>query len=671
MEDLGYSMLAHYIHNTLEVYRPQLNPLLFPVFAHVFMKLIATNQLAAAQKLLKDHGEEHEQVYGTEMSQLRLIVDLEHMRKNSWARRVLRSTDSFIITVGKTAQILLATFLEEHRLKQINHILNSKVKLSATYVHPVASAQNSSNSTKNTNDVAITSASSSSSSSSTFTTTTLPSVGGISGSGITGVTQDMLQHTNQTLINWGVVCKRPRTDVMDRAKDLKNELKEFISSEEKIKPAEKKRRIRRLESNIRDTEEEARTPLWIGSAGTPPSLNGEFYRDMVEKLRLRVKPIQKRQEEQDDIECVKLGYLQDHKTTRNTSSTGINVTTSTMIPALPSIACLSLKNNYDSLSCTAVSRDAVQIAGGYSDGIVRVWRLDGNTHLGETYGYIPSKEDSPLANHNGLVESAAHLVGHTMGVTGCAFMPDNEWLLSCSEDSSVRLWHLKSKSMVSAYKSSADSLHPVWDVACSPMGYYFASASHDRTASLWSPERSSPVRRFVGHLSDVETVVFHPNATIVATGSMDRTVRLWDVRSGGCVRLFSSSGSGGGGGSGAVNSLAFSPNGEHVVSGGDGEHLTVWSVAEGKMLHKLGWKSAASKSTVRSLEYSKDGTVLASSTTDRCVRCWDASIFHQNKDREELMCAIDTKATDVYDLTFTERNLLVASGCTREKRVVM
>ena len=144
--------------------------------------------------------------------------------------------------------------------------------------------------------------------------------------------------------------------------------------------------------------------------------------------------------------------------------------------------------------------------------------------------------------------------------SGCAFMPDNEWLLSCSEDSSIRLWHLKSKSMVSAYKTSSDSMHPVWDVACSPLGYYFASASHDKTACLWNPERSAPVRRFVGHLSDVETIAFHPNATMVATGSLDRTVRLWDIRTGNCVRLLSH-GPGAGGG---TTSIAFSPNGEHV-----------------------------------------------------------------------------------------------------------
>lgn len=38
----------------------------------------------------------------------------------------------------------------------------------------------------------------------------------------------------------------------------------------------------------------------------------------------------------------------------------------------------------------------------------------------------------------------------------------------------------------------------------SPLGHYFASASHDRTARLWSVERIQPLRIMAGHLSDVD-----------------------------------------------------------------------------------------------------------------------------------------------------------------------
>ena len=461
-DDLGYHRFAHFIHNSLEVYRPQLTTLLFPLFAHIYMKLTATGHLKAAQQLLQQHGDEHEHMFASEMSQLRLMVDKESMKKVSYAKNILRETNSFVLTIGKTAQTLLSTFLEENKLEQILHILNSRLKLNTEYIHPsTTTTTTTTNTTTNTNDNTInqsvygidTSESASSSSSSSS------SIGILSGSGMTGVNAHELKQINQIEIDWGVVSKRPRTNVMEQVQDIKLQMNEFIASEEKIKPVEKKRKIRQFEININEKEKEARRPKWIGTAGPPPCFqNNEFYRDMVEKLRLRIKPIQKKQEELDDVACVQLGYWLDHQETKqinlkndnnnndnNESTTATNNNnhhnnnnqnhySNNSMPTLPSIACLSLKNNYDALSCTKVSRDSVQIVGGYSDGIVRVWRLDGKTHLGETYGFVPSKEDSPLATFNGSVESSAHLVGHTMGVTSCAFMPDNEWLLSCSED---------------------------------------------------------------------------------------------------------------------------------------------------------------------------------------------------------------------------------------------
>lgn len=41
-------------------------------------------------------------------------------------------------------------------------------------------------------------------------------------------------------------------------------------------------------------------------------------------------------------------------------------------------------------------------------------------------------------------------------------------------------------------------------VQFSPVGHYFASASHDRTARIWSMDRIQPLRIMAGHLSDVD-----------------------------------------------------------------------------------------------------------------------------------------------------------------------
>jgi WD40 repeat protein len=46
-------------------------------------------------------------------------------------------------------------------------------------------------------------------------------------------------------------------------------------------------------------------------------------------------------------------------------------------------------------------------------------------------------------------------------------------------------------------------------VQFSPVGQYFASASHDRTARIWSMDRIQPLRIMAGHLSDVDVSSFY------------------------------------------------------------------------------------------------------------------------------------------------------------------
>ena len=110
---------------------------------------------------------------------------------------------------------------------------------------------------------------------------------------------------------------------------------------------------------------------------------------------------------------------------------------------------------------------------------------------------------------------------------------------------------------------------PVWDVTYAPLAPYFATASHDRTARLWSVEHAAPLRILAGHLADVDAVCFHKNSHYLATGSVDKSLRMWDVRAGPCVRVLSAH-------TGPVHALAFSPCGQFISSAGGGTHTIAW-----------------------------------------------------------------------------------------------
>lgn len=183
------------------------------------------------------------------------------------------------------------------------------------------------------------------------------------------------------------------------------------------------------------------------------------------------------------------------------------------------------------------------------------------------------------------------LIAHSGPVYSLSFDPvpgpssAPRYLLSCSADTTIRLWSLETYSNLVVYRGHRE---PVWDVEWGPRGIYFASASRDRTARLWITDKINAVRIFAGHLSDVnvskladsqpmsplligvwlQCVTFHPNSLYIATGSSDRTCRLWDVQKGMCVRVFV-------GHRGSVMKVKISPDGRWLASAGQSVSFVV------------------------------------------------------------------------------------------------
>lgn len=101
--------------------------------------------------------------------------------------------------------------------------------------------------------------------------------------------------------------------------------------------------------------------------------------------------------------------------------------------------------------------------------------------------------------------STRKLIAHSGPVYTTAFdiaSPSPRYLLSCSADTTTRLWSLDTLTNVSVYRGHQA---PVWDVQWAGVsGGWFATGSRDRTARLWSTERVAPLRVYAGHLSDVD-----------------------------------------------------------------------------------------------------------------------------------------------------------------------
>ena len=121
------------------------------------------------------------------------------------------------------------------------------------------------------------------------------------------------------------------------------------------------------------------------------------------------------------------------------------------------------------------------------------------------------------------------LSGHTRSIAVCTFSPDGQWILSASNDKTLKIWEASSGHDLYTLTGHTDGVN-----ACdlSPDGQSIVSASRDRSLKIWDTVSGCEVRTLTGHTKGVKTCDFSPDGQWIVSASWDNTLRVWEAASG-------------------------------------------------------------------------------------------------------------------------------------------
>jgi WD domain, G-beta repeat len=198
--------------------------------------------------------------------------------------------------------------------------------------------------------------------------------------------------------------------------------------------------------------------------------------------------------------------------------------------------------------------------------------------------------------------------GHSKQVWGVAFVPGSNHVLSASWDTTVKMWDQTNGNVLHTFAHPLD----VNAVAVSRDGKWMLTGCDDKHMRLWDLTTNQEVKKFTPHTNFCYACAFAPNGQLAASGSADRRAMVFDLATGKMVREVEQSN--------AVFVVAFSPDSKHLFTCGD-TSAHMWDIATGKEEKKF----ESQTGYVNSMALTPDGKRLVTGGEDKIVRVWDVA----------------------------------------------
>lgn len=235
---------------------------------------------------------------------------------------------------------------------------------------------------------------------------------------------------------------------------------------------------------------------------------------------------------------------------------------------------------------------------------------------------------------------------HAGPVKGLAFSPDGKRIITASEDKTARVWDAQTGQVVLTINNVSDLARTM---AISPDGENVAVgggvAYQPSDVTLWNLQTGKQRLILKGHQDNVSSLAFCADGKQIVTGSANEA-RVWDLSDGRQVLSVRH-----GDVLGSIWSVAFSPDGRLIATGGEDGKAKLWDAGSGQEIHLL----KGHTSGVASLAFSPDGSRIATGSRDRTLKIWDV-------ERGEEVLALKGHTDRVLCVAFSADGKQIISG---------
>ncbi|MDF3055271.1 MAG: WD-repeat protein [Gammaproteobacteria bacterium] len=203
------------------------------------------------------------------------------------------------------------------------------------------------------------------------------------------------------------------------------------------------------------------------------------------------------------------------------------------------------------------------------------------------------------------------LEGHTSGVTNLVFSPDSNYLASGGQgDNTIRLWHVQTGLCERVFEGYGDQIAFNLDGTCLILsGCMLWDIG---TVHLLDVLHSVAERFQNSYSGSIRSVAFSPDGKILASGGDDGILRLWNVEHGICERILEAHND-------RVVCVAFSTDAKYIAMGSTDKTVHLWHVKSD--VFKQVFEGHTKQ--VNSIAFSLDNKYLVSGSRDRTVRLWN------------------------------------------------